>query len=470
MNLYDLLVIGAGPAGYVAAIRAAQLGMRVLVVDKREKLGGTCLNVGCIPSKALLHSSHKFHELKTGFEKHGIFADNIRLDLEKLLARKNTVVDELTRGIGFLFKKNNIDFIVGSACILGTGKVNVTLSNGETQEQAAKHILIATGSEFTEIPGIEIDEKRILSSTGILSLDFVPKHLAIIGGGYIGLEMGSVWARLGSAVTVIEYAPRIVPHMDYELGDALKSQLEKLGFIFKTATKLTSIQNDEKNLTLHVRPASEEASLEPETISCDAALISVGRRPYTQNLGLEACGITVDTRGFIPVDSNFQTSVAGVYAVGDAIGGLMLAHKASDEAVACVERLCGQKPHMNYDIIPAVVYTHPEVASVGKTQEELDLQKIVYNVGKFSFAANSRAKTVGETTGFVKILADKKTDRVLGVHIIGEMAGTMIAQAAQAMEFGASSEDIARSCHAHPTHSEAMKEAAWATFAKAIHS
>lgn len=471
----DLLVIGAGPGGYVAAIRAAQLGMKVVVVDRRSLAGGTCLNIGCIPSKALLYSSHKFWDAKNHLATHGVMTDSVRLDLKRMLARKDAVVEELTQGISFLFRKNEVTFIQGDAQIVHAGKVKVTKHSGNEEIWHAKNILIATGSEPTIMPGVEIDEERVITSTGALSLSKVPKNLVVIGAGYIGLELGSVWARLGSKVTVIEYLDRLAPTMDHEVGNALQKALTSQGLLFKFNRKVIEIIKKAKEIDLHLLPADEDQShkpgeyAKPEIIACDVVLMSIGRRPLIHGLGLENVDIIPNERGFIEVDDNYATSCAGIYAIGDVIPGPMLAHKAEEEGIAVAENLAGQAGHVNYDVIPAVIYTSPEVASVGKTEEQLKEEHVDYAIGKFPFAANSRAKAVGDTTGFVKVLTDKATDRVLGVHIIGEVAGTMIAEAALAMEFGASAEDIARTCHAHPTHSEALKEAAMAAYDKPIH-
>jgi dihydrolipoamide dehydrogenase len=459
----DLLVIGAGPGGYVAAIRAAQLGLSVMVVDKRAQSGGTCLNIGCIPSKVLLDSSHKFSEAKNHLDQHGILMDGVRLNLETMMNRKDAVVDELARGIGFLFRKNGVTFIQGQARLQGKNRVAITLPDGRIEQQQAKHILIATGSEPASLPGIEVDEERILSSTGALKLNHVPRHLVVVGGGYIGLELGSVWARLGAMVTVVEFLDRITPTLDQEVAQAFLKALEKQGINFKFQRKITHIVKGEKELTLHVLVNGKSKNT-PELITCDAILLAIGRRPYTQDLGLEEVNVKTDQRGFIKVNERFETSAPGIYAIGDVIPGPMLAHKAEDEGIAVAEILAGQAGHVNYEVIPAVVYTSPEVASVGKTEE-----RIPYSVGKFPFTANSRAKVMGETMGFVKILSHTPTDRILGVHILSHDAGALIAEAALAMEFGASSEDIARTCHSHPTTSEAVKEAAWAAFGKALH-
>ena len=462
---FDLIIIGAGPGGYVAAIRAAQLGLKTACIDKRGTLGGTCLNVGCIPSKALLHSSEKFEEAQNHLAEHGVKVGKVELDLKTLMARKDKVVDDLTKGIGFLFKKNKVTGITGSARIAKPGEVVVS-ADGEDSSYTADNILIATGSGVTPLPGVEIDEDRIVSSTGALSLAAVPKHLVVVGGGYIGLEMGSVWRRLGSKVTVVEFLDAIVPNMDGEVGKAMHKTLEKQGMIFKLGTKVTGAKSTKTKVALTVEPA---AGGDAETIDCDIVLVSIGRVPFTANLGLEDVGVEMDGRGVIQVDGNFKTNVDGIYAIGDVIPGAMLAHKAEEEGIACVERLAGQATHINYDAIPSVVYTWPEAASVGKTEEQLKDAGIDYNKGSFPFMANSRARANGDTDGFVKILADAATDEVLGVHIIGPDAGTMIAELALAMEFGASSEDIARTCHAHPTLNEAVKEAALAVEGAPIH-
>ncbi len=462
---FDLIIIGAGPGGYVAAIRAAQLGLKTACIDKRGTLGGTCLNVGCIPSKALLHSSEKFEEAQNHLAEHGVKVGKVELDLKTLMARKDKVVDDLTKGIEFLFKKNKVTGITGFARIAKPGEVVVS-ADGKDSSYTAENILIATGSEVTPLPGVEIDEDRIVSSTGALSLAAVPKHLVVVGGGYIGLEMGSVWRRLGSKVTVVEFLDAIVPNMDGEVGKAMHKTLEKQGMEFMLGTKVTGAKSTKTKVALTVEPA---AGGDAETIDCDIVLVSIGRVPFTANLGLEDVGVEMDGRGVIQVDGNFKTNVDGIYAIGDVIPGAMLAHKAEEEGIACVERLAGQATHINYDAIPSVVYTWPEAASVGKTEEQLKDAGIDYNKGSFPFMANSRARANGDTDGFVKILADAATDEVLGVHIIGPDAGTMIAELALAMEFGASSEDIARTCHAHPTLNEAVKEAALAVEGAPIH-
>jgi len=465
----DVIVIGAGPGGYVAAIRAAQLGLKVIVVDKRSKAGGTCLNVGCIPSKALLQSSLKFSEARDHLEKHGILVENVRLDLKAMLARKEGIIDELTRGIGFLFRKNDIQFAEGQATLKGPGSVQVKTATGEIQDYKASHIILATGSESVPLPGIECDEESILTSTGALNLKSVPKHLVVIGGGYIGLEMGSIWSRLGANVTVIEAGDFLVPSMDRELGEALQRALESEGMIFRFNRCVSKVVKNPKTLTLYIRGAKASPDEIPEMMECNAVLVAAGRRPFKDGLGLENLNLKTTEKGHVLVNRHYQTNCPGVYAIGDLIQGPMLAHRAMEEGVAVAEFISGQSPRVNYNVLPSVIYTSPEVASVGKTEEELKKESVSYKIGKFPFLANSRAKTVGETTGFVKILTDEKSDTILGVHIIGEAAGSMIAEAAMAMEFGGSAEDIARTFHAHPTFSEAMKEAAWAAFSKPLH-
>ena len=462
---FDLIVIGAGPGGYVAAIRAAQLGLKTVCIDKRGAWGGTCLNVGCIPSKALLHSSEKFEEAQGHLAEHGVKVGKVELDLKALIARKDKVVEDLTKGIGFLFNKNKVTGITGAAKITKPGEVEVT-GDGGTETYTATNILIATGSEVAPLPGVDIDEDKVVSSTGALSLSKVPKHLVVVGGGYIGLEMGSVWRRLGSKVTVVEFLDSIVPNMDTEVGTALHKMLAKQGMEFKLGTKVTRAKMTKTQVTLTVEPA---AGGDAEDIKCDVALVSIGRIPFTEGLGLEDVGVEMDQRGVIKVDDHFKTNIDGIYAIGDVIPGAMLAHKAEEEGIACVEHLAGQATHINYDAIPAVVYTWPEAASVGKTEEELTDAGVEYKKGNFPFMANSRARANGDTDGFVKILADAATDEVLGVHIIGPDAGTMIAELALAMQFGASSEDIARTCHAHPTLNEAGKEAALGVEGSPIH-
>ncbi len=463
---YDLAVIGGGPGGYVAAIRAAQLGLRTACVERRATLGGTCLNIGCIPSKALLQSSEKFAEAKRGLAEHGVTLGEVGLDLARLMKRKDDVVGTLTRGVEFLFRKNKVDWLKGEARIAAPGRIVVTGADGAAQEVAARAIAIATGSESTPLPGLDIDERRIVSSTGALAFDHVPERLAVIGGGYIGLELGSVWARLGARVTIVEFLDRILPNMDGELGPALQRILARQGIAFRLATKVAGgrAANDAVTLALEAVNGGERSELMAE-----AVLVAIGRRPLTQGLGLDAVGVALDRAGRIVIDDGFATNVPGIYAIGDVVRGAMLAHKAMDEGVALAEILAGQKSVVEYDAIPAVVYTWPEVAAVGKTEAELQAAGIDYKTGKFPFTATPRARTNGETDGFVKILASRADDRILGVHIIGPDAGTMIAEAALAMEFGASAEDIARTSHAHPTLSEAMKEAALAVDGRAIH-
>jgi dihydrolipoyl dehydrogenase len=460
---YDVVIIGAGPGGYVAAIRAAQLGLQTACVEGRNSLGGTCLNIGCIPSKALLQSSEKFAEARQALAEHGIKVGGIRLDLSAMMARKDRVVTSLTRGVEFLFRKNKVDWLKGFGRIAAPGLVAVAGADGVEREVEAGSIVIATGSESAPLPGIAIDEQRILSSTGALALDHVPTRLVVIGGGYIGLELGSVWQRLGAKVTVVELLDRIVPSMDQELATALQRALTRQGIDFKLGASVAGIREAADGVTV------ELGGSEPQSLSADAVLVAVGRHPYTKELGLEAIGVARDAQGRVVVNDGFATSVPGIYAIGDAIRGPMLAHKAMEEGVALAERLAGQTPAIDYNAIPAVVYTWPEVASVGTTEEELKTAGTLYRAGKFPLSATPRARTNGDTEGFVKILADSATDRVLGVHIIGPDAGTMIAEAVLAIEFGASAEDIARTCHAHPTLSEAIKEAALAVDGRAIH-
>ncbi len=463
---YDLVVIGGGPGGYVCAIRAAQLGMKVACVEKRGALGGTCLNVGCIPSKALLQSSEKFHEAQHELAAHGVKVSGVALDLGTMMARKDKVVTDLTKGIEFLFKKNKIDYKVGSGSIAAPGKVAVKLNAGGEETLQAKAIVIATGSEHVDLPNVTVDEKRIVSSTGALSLSGVPKHLVVVGGGYIGLEMGSVWRRLGAEVTVVEFLDRITPGMDGEVGKQFQRILGKQGFKFQLSTKVTSAKQTKEGVTLTVEPAAGGAS---QTIDADVVLVAIGRKPNTAGLGLDKVGVALDAKGRIQVDDHFQTNLPGVYAIGDVIRGPMLAHKAEDEGVVVAEIIAGQSGHIDYNAIPGVVYTWPEVAAVGKTEEELKTAGVQYKVGKFPFSAGSRARANGFTEGFVKILADAKTDEVLGAHIIGPDAGTLIAEVVLGMEFKAAAEDIARTCHAHPTQNEAVKEAALAVAGRAIH-
>ncbi|MGE3146508.1 MAG: dihydrolipoyl dehydrogenase [Pseudorhodoplanes sp.] len=466
MAQYDLIVIGTGPGGYVCAIRAAQLGMKVAVVEKRATHGGTCLNVGCIPSKALLHASELFEEAGDAFAKMGIGVPRPKLDLKAMLAFKDEGVAGNVKGVDFLFKKNKIEPFHGTGRILGPGKVEVKAADGKIQVLETKTIVIATGSDVAKLKGIEIDEKRIVSSTGALTLDKVPEKLLVIGAGVIGLELGSVWRRLGAEVTVVEFLDRVLPGMDAEICRQAQRVFEKQGMIFKLGSKVTAVDASGKKLKVRIEPAKGG---DAQALEADAVLVSIGRVPYTEGLGLKEAGVVLDERGRVVVDDHFKTGVDGIYAIGDAIRGAMLAHKAEDEGVAVAEILAGQAGHVNYDAIPNVVYTYPEIATVGKSEDELKAAGIAYNAGKFPFTANARAKVNHTTDGFVKILADAKTDRVLGVHIIGPDAGTMIAEAALGMEFGASAEDIARTCHAHPTLSEAVKEAALAVGKRAIH-
>jgi dihydrolipoamide dehydrogenase len=469
----QVIIIGAGPAGYVCAIRAAQLGMKVIVVDKNPHLGGTCLNVGCIPSKALLHSTHLYWDAKNHFEKHGIYADNLRLDIKKMMARKDAILDELTRGIGHLFRKNNIQLAFGHATIIGPGHIEV-VNEGKTQELKADHIVVATGSvpHIPSIDGLVVDEKRILSSTGALSLDRTPKHLVVMGAGYIGLELGSVWMRLGATVTVVEYAPKALASMDADVSESIQKTLESQGMNFRFQKKVTKIHQNDKHVTLTLMPADGTPTKDdlPDILQCDTLLVATGRKPAVDSLGLANVGVSLNEQGQVCVNHRYETTCPGIYAIGDSISGPMLAHKAMEEGVALAEILAGQAGGVNYRVIPAVMYTHPEAASVGKTEEEVKASQTPYKVGKFPFSINSRAKTIGDTAGFVKIISHEKTDQILGVHVVGEDAGTLIAEAAMAMEFGASSEDIARTCHAHPTLSEAMKEAAFGTFSRPLHS
>lgn len=464
---FDVVIIGGGPGGYVAAIRGAQLGLKVACIDKRKTLGGTCLNVGCIPSKALLNSSEKFEEASHHLEAHGVKVKGVSLDLKAMMANKEKIVDDLTKGIDFLLKKNKVTRYTGTGKITGANQVSITDDKGKTESISTKNIVIATGSIPTSLPGIDIDEKKIVSSTGALSLPTVPKRMVVIGAGYIGLEMGSVWQRLGAQVTVVEFLDRITPTMDQECAKSLQKVLSKQGMSFKLGTKVTKVDSSKSGLKLSLEPADGKGK--NETLEADVVLVSTGRRPFTDGLGLEEVGVQTDDRGFVQVNEHYQTTAPSVFAIGDAIPGPMLAHKAEEEGVAVMEMLSGQHPHVNYNVIPGVIYTHPEVASVGKTEEELKAEGATYSVGKFPLMANSRARAMGSTDGFVKILADKETDYVLGVHIIGPEAGNMIAEAAVAMEFRASSEDIARTCHAHPTLNEAIKEAALDVANRAIH-
>jgi dihydrolipoamide dehydrogenase len=458
---FDVIVIGAGPGGYVCAIRAAQLGMKVACVEMRETLGGTCLNVGCIPSKALLQSSEHYEEAQHKLADHGVTVGSVKLDLARMLARKGEVVGANVKGVEFLFRKNKVTWLKGEGSITAPGIVSVA-----GKDYAAKHIVIASGSESIPLPGVEVDEKQIVTSTGGLELASVPKHLVVIGGGYIGLELGSVWRRLGAEVTVVEFLDRLVPSMDLEVGKAFERILAKQGIKTKLKTKVMGAAKSKQGVTLKLEPAAGGAT---EELTADVVLVAIGRRPYVAGLGLDKVGVALDERGRIKVDGHYATSVPGIYAIGDVIAGPMLAHKAEEEGVALAEMLAGQKPHVNYGAIPGVVYTWPEVASVGETEEQLKARGVAYKVGKFPFTANGRARAMGDMDGFVKILADKATDKVLGAHIIGPDAGTLIAELALAMEFGASAEDVARTCHAHPSLNEAVKEAALAVDGRALH-
>ena len=455
---FDAIVIGGGPGGYNAAIRLGQLGLTAACVDKRGSFGGTCLNIGCIPSKALLHASERLHEAQNDFARIGIKAQ-VELDLPAMMAQKDKVVGELTKGVEYLFRKNKVEGIVGEARITAPGKVDVKGKDGAVRSLTAKHIIIATGSDVAPLPGVTIDEQQIVSSTGALSLKTVPKKMLVVGAGVIGLELGSVWKRLGSEVTVIEFLDRITPGIDLEVSKAFQRILAKQGMTFQLSTKVTGVEKTKTGLSVTVEPAQ---GCEKSVIEADVMLVCIGRRPYTENLGLEKAGVALDKRGRVVTDNHYKTNVPGIYAVGDCREGPMLAHKAEDEAVAVAELIAGKAGHVNYDAIPSVVYTFPEVATVGKTEEELVAAGVKYKVGKFPFTANARAKTIMATDGFVKILADAKTDKVLGCHIIGPEAGNLLAEAVLAMEFGASSEDIARSCHSHPTLSEAVRQASMA--------
>jgi dihydrolipoamide dehydrogenase len=460
--MFDVIIIGGGPGGYVCAIKAAQLGLKVACVEKRGTLGGTCLNVGCIPSKALLESSHQYENAQHNFAEQGIEVSGLKINFPKMMERKNKVVKQLTGGIEMLFKKNNVEYIKGEGKIISANKVAV-----DGKEYETKNIVIATGSDVATLAGIEIDEKVIVSSTGALELKEIPKKMLVIGAGVIGLELGSVYRRLGTEVTAIEYLDRITPGMDNGLTKDFQKSLEKQGIKFKLNTKVTGAEKTKSGVKLTMEPSKGGAA---ETLEADVVLVCVGRKAYTQGLGLDKAGVKTTERGLVETNDKWQTNIANIYAIGDVIKGPMLAHKAEDEGVAVAEILAGQHGHVNYNAIPGVIYTHPEVASVGKTEEEIKTAGIEYNIGKFPFAANGRALANGDSEGYVKILADAKTDEVLGVHIIGPHAGDLIAECTMAIEFGASSEDIARTCHAHPTINEAIKEAALATFAKAIHS
>jgi dihydrolipoamide dehydrogenase len=463
---YDLIVIGTGPGGYVCAIRAAQLGMKVAVVEKSANFGGTCLNVGCIPSKALLHASELFEEAGHGFAGMGIEVPAPKLDLSKMLAFKDQGVKGNVDGVAFLLKKNKIDTHHGNGTILGVGKVQVAGANGAAQQLETKNIVIATGSDVARLPGVEIDEKTIVSSTGALSLPQVPKRMLVVGAGVIGLELGSVWRRLGSEVMVVEFLDRILPGVDFDVAKTTQRILMKQGMSFKLASKVTGVARSGAGHKVTIEPA---AGGEVTSIDVDVVLVSIGRVPYTEGLGLEAAGVKIDNKRRVEVDAHYQTNVPGIHAIGDVIAGPMLAHKAEDEGMAVAEILAGQAGHVNYGVIPNVIYTFPEVASVGKSEEDLKAENIAYRSGKFPFTGNGRAKVNKTTDGFVKVLADAATDRILGVHIIGAAASEMIAEAAVIMEFGGSAEDLARTCHAHPTLTEAVKEAALAVDKRPIH-
>lgn len=459
---FDLVVIGGGPAGYVAAIRAAQLGMKTACVEKRGALGGTCLNVGCIPSKALLESSKLYNEVRVHGAAHGVKVKGLEVDLPSMMAQKSTAVQGLTQGIEMLFKKNKVTYIKGHGEVVDAHAVRV-----EKEVYRTKNILIATGSDIMPLPGVEIDEKVVVSSTGALTLEKVPAKMVVIGAGVIGLELGSVWSRLGADVTVVEYLDRIVPAADAEVAKSFQKLLEKQGFTFKLGTKVTKVEKKGKGAVVSVEPAKGG---DKETLEADVVLVAIGRKPYTESLGLDKVGVKLDERGRIEINDHFQTNVKSIWAVGDVVKGPMLAHKAEEEGIAAVEIMAGQKPHVDYNTIPSVIYTWPEVAQVGATEEQLKADGVNYKAGKFTFMANSRGRAIGQTDGFVKILADAKTDRVLGCHIIGPDGGTLIAEVVLAMEFGGSAEDIARTCHAHPSLNEAVKEAALAVDKRAIHS
>ena len=458
---FDVIVIGSGPGGYVCAIRAAQLGMKVACVEKRATLGGTCLNVGCIPSKALLQSSENYHAAQHSLADHGVIVEGVTFDLARMQARKDEVVGANVKGVEFLFKKNKVTWLHGTGRIVSAGKIDVDGTIYET-----KHIVIATGSESVPLPGVEVDEKAIVTSTGGLELSAVPKHLVVIGGGYIGLELGSVWRRLGAEVTVVEFLDRLVPTMDGEVAKQFQRTLGKLGMKFRLGTKVTAAEKTNAGVVLTLEPAKGGPT---EQIAADVVLLAIGRRPFLAGLGAVEAGVALDERGRVKTDGHYATNIAGIFAIGDAIAGPMLAHKAEEEGVALAELLAGQAGHVNYDVIPGIVYTWPEVASVGRNEEELKAAGVDYKVGKFPFTANGRARAMGDTDGFVKLLADSRTDRLLGAHIIGPDAGTLIAECATAMEFGASAEDVARTCHAHPTLNEAVKEAALAVAGRALH-
>ena len=465
MDEFDIIVIGGGPGGYVAAIRASQLGKKTACIESRGALGGTCLNIGCIPSKSLLHSSELFKKANSEFKSLGINTGNISIDISKMMQHKKKSVDTLTKGVEFLFKKNKVTYFKGHGSFLDTNSIEIKLNDGTKKSIKGKNIVVATGSSVLSLPNITIDEKVIVSSTGALSLPKIPKKLIVIGGGYIGLEMGSVWSRLGTQVEVIEYLDHITPGMDKEISDSFLKILKKQGLKFHLSTKVNSVKKNSNGAIIEA--TSKEGDI--KKFDADVVLMSVGRKPNTNGLNLKKIGIELDDKGRIKTGKNFDTNIPNIFAIGDVISGPMLAHKAEEEGIAVAEYLAGKYGHVNYDVIPGVVYTSPEVAYVGKTEEELKLKKISYNVGKFPFLANSRAKINDEADGFVKILADKTTDKILGVHMIGPDVGNMIAEMALAMEFGASAEDVARTCHAHPTLTEAIKEAALAVDKRPIH-
>ena len=466
---YDVVVIGSGPGGYVCAIKCAQLGLKTAIVEKRATLGGTCLNIGCIPSTAMLHASEMFHEAETSLEKLGVKVGKPKLDIKAMLAHKDATVKSNVDGVAFLMKKNKVDWLTGTGKVLGEGKVSVTGEDGKEQEIEAKNVVIATGSDVAGIPGVDVDfdEKVIVSSTGALELSKVPGHLVVVGGGVIGLELGSVWKRLGAEVTVVEFLDKVLGPMDGDVSKQFQRLLEKQGIKFNLGAKVTGVKESGKGAEVTFEPVKGG---DAETISADVVLVSTGRKPFTEGLGLEKAGVVLDERGRVEINEHWQTSITGIYAIGDVVAGPMLAHKAEDEGMAVAEIIAGQHGHVNFDVIPSVVYTDPEVASVGKTEEELKADGVEYTVGKFPFSANGRARAMLAPDGFIKILADKKTDRVLGVHMLGRGVGEMIHEAAVLMEFGGSSEDLGRTCHAHPTMSEAVREAALATFAKPLHS